>query len=122
MGELEIGGMTYATYDSDRDPHGYIGRALADARLEALRVEALEEQFAQLKNETRAVSARAFLNEGCNTSDPRWMQEVLITHFPKRFGPGGSQDLGDYDYRRLYGVYMGVRRSAQKLIRRDSKK
>jgi hypothetical protein len=35
--EIVVGGMTFETYDQDRDPRGDIGHALADARYQGMK-------------------------------------------------------------------------------------
>jgi hypothetical protein len=115
--EPTIGGMTYETYDSGRDPSGAIGIALADAHVQE---EKLEAMIADAELSQRARCYDAFLEAGFNTSSAPWMRQALVTHFPHQFGPGKQQDVSDYDSRRLFGVYMGMRRTALRFFEKKT--
>jgi hypothetical protein len=108
-----IGGMTYATYDPEQDPRGDIGHALADARFAQ---NTIESRIHAANESHRFAIYEAFLVAGCNTSNPSWMCEVLERHFPARFGPKGKQPLASYDDAQIYGVYNGMRKTAQAFV------
>ena len=106
--ELEIAGMSFHSYDSDRDPMGNIGLALASAEFDRRKLEFWAHQSRGTvmivpapslsidKYDTFYVLARGFTDLPFDSASGA-KAEFLKACFP-RFRKGGSQSLSERGY------------------------
>jgi hypothetical protein len=66
------------------------------------------------RERTQFLKYKAFLKD-CVSGD-EGMRGALAEHFPGRFGKKGSQPIQGYSGRNLFGVYQGVKKTADKWV------
>jgi len=120
---VRVEDMTHDNYDSDEDVRatgGRIGMALAEKRYQHNKrlenEEAIERELERSGKVSLLNKCYSFLKECPRDAEDR--KEILERYFPERFGKKGNQKLHDYSDNNMFGVYQGLVRSTEDMIKR----